>query len=282
MLRPAAWIGRIPFRSTRYRRALTLFEVVLSISLIAMLLTAILTFFWQSAEVRKQAALEADRTQVARQVLERLASELRGCLGMEQIGFPVEQRLIGTRRSITFLTTGVPDESQYKFYRASEKPPPARHDLRLVTYALWVDPENQTDEGEPIVGGILRTERTTLNQFVIEENDPNKERTDLWSHELGYVEFRYFDGIEWDTKWDITEGNSLPQLVQITVGYDSITNYELSDDDLQEQSLSDDKPPVPGRYSTIVRIPAADRFFSSRIQRVGKQMSDQLGVEGAK
>ena len=49
-------------------RGLTLLEVVISISLITMLMSALLTFFWQSVELREQAARVADRTELARQV----------------------------------------------------------------------------------------------------------------------------------------------------------------------------------------------------------------------
>ncbi|MGE3181930.1 MAG: hypothetical protein AB7N71_09885, partial [Phycisphaerae bacterium] len=98
------------------------------------------------------------------------------------------------------------------------------------------------------------------------------------------LEFRYYDGVEWDVRWDITEGNSLPQLIAITVGFKPILNAELEDDDLQEYPLDEypygDDLWRPDRYTAVVRIPAADKFFSSRFQRVGKQMSDQLGVEG--
>lgn len=257
-------------------------ELIVSIALIALLLGTLLTFFRQVLKARELAALQADRRQLAQRVLDTLAAELRGCVGIDQVGFPVEQRLTGDRRSINFLTTALPPESAYQFYRESEQLPPGQHDLRMVGYNLWVDPNNQTEEGEPIVGGIVRTEKKTLNQFLVDEEEPLQLRNDLWSHELGFLEFRYFDGAEWDTKWDVTEGNSLPQLVQITIGFEPVTRSEYEDLDLQEYPLEQfplgDDQPHRDRYSVIVKIPAADKFFSSRLQRVGKQLSDQLGV----
>lgn len=271
-------------RPRELRSALTLLEVLISIALVAMLLGGAMTFFWQTVEVRRQVGERIDRTQLARQVLARMAEELRSCVGFEQVGFPMEQRLVGDRRSINFLTSALPGRHQYMFYRESDELPPAQHDLTLVTYWLWVDAENLDANGQPIVGGILRTERKTLNQFVVDEEDPLEQRTDLWSPELGYLEFRYFDGVEWDTKWDITEGNSLPQLVQITVGFSNITLEEFEDRDLSEYPISEyplgDERQRSDRYSLIVRLPAADRFFGSRVQRIGKQFSEQLGVGG--
>lgn len=266
------------------RRALTLLEVIIAVSIMSFLLTALLLFFKQSGEIRTEAARMADRTQVARQVLERIATEIRGCLGAERTGFPVEQRLVGDRRRISFLTTALPPKSSYRFMQPSEEPPPGAHDLREVAYELWVDEKTLTEEGHPTVGGIIRTEKKTLNQFIVDEEDPQDVRTDLWSAELGFLEFRYFDGVQWDTKWDITEGNSLPQLVMITVGFQPLTMDEHNNADLESFPIDEypfgDDTYHPDRFTTIVRVPAADRFFSSRVQRVGKQFSEQLGVEG--
>lgn len=265
-------------------RAMTLLEVVIAVSLIAMLLGVLFTFFTKTAEIRRQAADRVQRAQVARQVIERMAAELRACVGFDEVGFPVEQRLIGDRRSITFLTTAMPARHQYGFLRPTDQPPPAQHDLTLVGYRLWVDPENTDENGEPIVGGIIRTEKKTLNQYLVEEDDPYDVRNDLWSHELGTLEFRYFDGREWDTKWDITAGNSLPQLVQITVGFRNVTRREWENADLLEFPLSEypygSDEVRPDRYTIVVRIPAADIGYGSRFQRAAKQLSEQLGIGG--
>lgn len=272
-----------------HTRGLTLLEVVISISLMVMLLSALLTFFWEAGQTRRHCADVANRTEIARQVLQRIAVELRGCVGAEEVGFPMEQRLVGDRRNITFLTAVMPGAHQYEFVDEWDDPLPAQHDLTLVSYGLWIDPYETTEEGEPLVGGLLRTEKKTLNQFLVDEEDPLDIRTDLWSHEIGYIEFRYFDGVEWDVEWSITEGNSLPQLIQVTIGFDSITEYELEDQDLDEFPLDEfplDQRPLgdyqehPDRYSLIIRILAADRFFGSRIQRVGQEAAEMFGVEG--
>jgi len=264
---------------------MTLVELIIAIAIIALLMAALTTFYWQAGEIRKQTSDRVARTQIARAVLGRIAEELRGCVGFEQVGFPVEQRLMGDRRSITFLTTQLPGRSQYEFLRESEQPPPARHDLTLVSYRLWVDEREVDDAGDPLVGGIIRTEKKTLNQFLVEEDDPLQQRNDLWSSELGYLEFRYYDGVEWDTKWEITQGNSLPQLVMVTVGFGKLTMDEYDDVDLTEYPL-DEFPLGPNleksdRYSTIIRLPAADKLFGSRVQRVGQQFSEQLGIGGS-
>lgn len=250
-------------------------EVVVAVALILMLTGAMLTFFWRAVQVRDQTSLEAERAQLARQVLEKLAAELRACPGTEQIRLPVPQRLIGDRRSITFVTLRLPKRDEYQFYGAFDEPPPAQPDLVLVRYQLWVDPTETTEEGEPLVGGIVRSETRLRPQRVIDEENPLEVRNELWSPEIGYLEFRYFDGVEWDTKWDTTQGNALPQAVRITVGFKPITQDELDDADLEayppDQFPWGDDRPHPDRYSLIVRLPAADRFLLSRIQRVMQQ-----------
>jgi hypothetical protein len=193
--------------------------------------------------------------------------------------------LLGDRRRLSFLTTSLPHERQYEFIGEFDDQPPARHDLTQVTYWLWIDTEDTGEGGEPIVGGIIRTEKQTLNQFLVEEQDPLNVRNDLWSFELGYLEFRYFDGVEWTTVWDATEGNSLPHMILVTVGYQPITQAELENLDLEVETENpfDDEEDLaehPDRYTAIVKVPAADRFFGARFERVGKQLAEQLGVEG--
>ncbi|MFN0135650.1 MAG: type II secretion system protein J [Phycisphaerae bacterium] len=267
------------------RRAVTLLEVVVALAIIVLMLGVMISFYWQVGEIRNQTARMADRTNLARQVLAKMESEIRGCVGFDKVGFPVEQRITGTRRSISFLTSALPEQKLFVFRDESEEPPPGAHDLRQIGYSLWIDQENETEEGEPIVGGIIRTEKKTLNQFIVEEDEPEQIRNDLWAAELGYLEFRYFDGVEWDTKWDVTDGNSLPQLIQITIGFSSITKAENEDQDLESYPVAE-YPFGPDiyykdRYTTIVKVLAADKLFGSRVSRVGKQATELMGVGGA-
>ncbi len=257
---------------------LTLFEVIIAIALMGMLVGALMTFFWQTLAVRDAAALAADRTHIVHQVLQRMADEMQACAGVEKINFPV-RHFVGERRRITFVTSPLPPPHSYAFFRESEDRPLPGHDLREITYELWIDPHDTTEDNEPLVGGILRTERRALEPYETEEDVPEDEdllyvRRDLWSHELGYLEFRYFDGVEWSTQWQVTEGNPLPHLVQITVGFDSLTRDELDDQDLEQYPLDRDHYPLgpdvpePNRYRKIVRLRAADQMFATRLSHL--------------
>ena len=271
----------MPRRPTAH--ALTLLEVIISIALIALLLGALLSFFWQTLEIRQRAEHEADRTQIAQQMLDRIAGELQASVAFDKVGFPDMQQFSGDRRSITFITTPLPPQDLYAFFPQPENAPAPRTDLRQVSYSLWIDPEETTEEGDPLVGGILRTQRRAIKPYltqadVSEDEDLLYERRDLWSPELGYLEFRYFDGVEWSTRWQVTQGNALPLQVQITVGFDSLTKDELEDKDLEQYPL-DQYPlgpdvPQPNRYTRIVRIPAADQMFSARLYRLSSDTEE--------
>ncbi len=277
-------------RAAALARSLTLLEVIISIALIALLLGALLTFFWQTLATRDQARRAADRTQLVQQVLTRISAELSGCIGVDKINFPIKQ-FVGERRKITFVTTPLPPADSYNLITEAQLQPNLQDDRREVTYELWIDPEETTEDGQPLVGGILRTERQAINPYIPEAEVPEDQdliylRHDLWSHELGYLEFRYFDGVEWTTTWTVTEGNPLPQAVQVTVGFDSLTREELEDQDLHTYPLDRYPlgPDVPNydHYATVVRLPAADQTFASRLHRLNDETKEvyQSNVPG--
>lgn len=273
----------------RPARAMTLLEVVIAIGLIAFLLGSLLTFFWQTLEIRKVAGASAARTRLVKQVLDRISGELQAAVAPD--GFQVAglQTFTGDRRSITFLSHPMPDDESYRIYRAGELPAAPHGDLREVTYRLWIDPDNKTDDGDPIVGGIVRSEQPAITPAVAIEQLSEDEaaryiRHDLWSYEIGYLEFRYFDGVSWSTTWHVTQGNPLPHLVQITIGFDSIKQADLDDQDLNEYPidqfpLGPDKP-QPNRYTTIVRVAGADPKFSAHWSRMNDQVEEVYETPG--
>ena len=273
----------------RTKRGLTLLEVVISLALITMLVGALLTFFWQTLEIRDQAMRAADRTNLAQQVLDRMAGELESCSALPDVGFPIEQ-FVGDRRSVTFITCPLPPDESYDFYRDAAYAPSPQHDLREITYSLWVEQDEETEEGDPLVGGILRTERRALDPYMPEAEAPEDEeliyvRRDLWAPELGYLEFRYYDGVQWAPRWQVSEGNKLPHQIQITIGFDSLTQEEYDDQDLDQYPI-DQYPLGPNEpdinhFSRIVRIPAADMMFSARLYRLGSDVEELYQFMGA-
>jgi prepilin-type N-terminal cleavage/methylation domain-containing protein len=270
------------------QRGLTLLEVILAIGLIAMLMSFLLTFFWRALDIRDAAWREAERMKVARNTLDYIAENLRNTVGLDEINFPLAQQFVGDRRSIAFMTTALPSREQYRFIGEFDELGIAQHDLRVVTFFIdWSD-QLTTEEGEPLVRGIREVQQVTLGQTLVDEEDRLEVQNRELARELGYLEFRYFDGAQWLTEWTVTQGNALPQMVQITVGFDELTEYDLDDQDLDDYPLEDyplgPDEPNPLRYSMIVRLPAADRFFGSGLQNVQNQMTEGAGelfdVEG--
>ena len=76
-------------------KAMTLLEVVIAVSLIAVLMGALFTFYWQSLEIRNQVGRIADRTEIARQVLGRLAAERARLRGQGDFRLPARAALGG-------------------------------------------------------------------------------------------------------------------------------------------------------------------------------------------
>jgi hypothetical protein len=114
----------------------------------------------------------------------------------------------------------------------------------------------------------------------LDEDEMEGAKQELYAPELKYIEFWYHDGSRWWDSWEITEGNALPQMVMITVGYAS----ELPEDEeieIIEDILKgeEDVEPLPAdRYLVIVRIPQADSLFlGPRLQR---EMSSFEDFEG--
>ena len=224
-------------RSSTQRRALTLLEVIIAIALISVLLGSMATFFWQVVQARDMAAQSSDRMQVARQVLDRISVELRGCIGAEKLGFPLEQPIVedeylegeedilrpdeieavtgedpnlpeggagpadlaellsqgATASGSVPLLIGNRPQHHLSDRQTARRPPirihrprrdappgPARFGPRSAT-GSGMSPNETTEEGDPVIGGIMRTEKRTLNQFLVEFDDPLDIRNDLWS-----------------------------------------------------------------------------------------------------
>ncbi|MEW6253047.1 MAG: type II secretion system protein [Planctomycetota bacterium] len=251
------------------RRALTLLEVVISIALIGMLMSALMMFYWQTLAVRDRVVAQVNRTQLVQQTLGRMAAELRGMLGVEKLGYPV-QLFSADRRRITFVTEVLPPEGTYRYFDETDSAAP-QQSLREVTWQLWIDPQNTGEGGEPIVGGLLRSERRVFDPIRTEQESAPEDqslyvRHELVSHELGYLEFRFFDGTQWTTTWG--GGGGLPQQMQITIGFDTLTREELEDTDLNETTPEQfplgPENPSPQRSSLIVQLRTAD--IAQRLQ----------------
>ncbi len=128
-----------------------------------------------------------------------------------------------------------------------------------------------------------------MHQTALFENRSDSVDLDLLAPEIKYLRLRYFDGVDWVDKWDIGNdlegglGNSLPQAVEVTVGYKELPPREEEEEELDEDSdlvPSEPEPYDRKTYSVVVRLQQADPFLGSRLmraQRHSRRMSQGDG-----
>ncbi len=147
------------------------------------------------------------------------------------------------------------------------------------------EPEAETEDAGPDRSSFGRSADEVFDENLDEELDDEEQegaKQELYAPELKFIEFFYHDGTRWWDSWEIREGNSLPQMVMITVGYEP---QLPEDEDIQiiKDILDDEEDiePVPkDRYVVVVRIPQADSFFlGPRIQREMSSFADLGDLE---
>jgi len=185
----------------------------------------------------------------------------------------------------------LPDKELFVRRQIQDEPLPAQSDMRQVQYYIAYDEDLSFDYPDGATGpapmGLVRREIQTLNQVTVREDQTQSVELDLYAPEMKYLRFRYFDGVEWLDRWDIGKGgeaglgNSLPQAVEVTVGYTAIEPPEDEDElDLENQDLLP-APPEPygeDKCSIVVRLQQADTFFGSRILRTQRPPSGEGGA----
>ncbi|UCG15109.1 MAG: type II secretion system protein [Phycisphaerales bacterium] len=255
------------------RRGFTLVEMVISTGLLVMLISTLYWFYGSSLTSRKDGTDRARRMQLARVVLDGIAEEIRLCTGNTE-GYGAG--LIGTENALSVYTLTLPTKELMRRRSITEKALAGQFDLQEVRHYIAWDEENLDENGDPRPLGLVRRVTHTFNQAVVIEGDEGADETvaikeELYAPEIKFLEFRYFDGATWWDTWEIGGGNSLPQMVRITVGYTAVLPDEYSDLEVIDEEENLDEYELrklfEDRYTVIVRLVQADRFFGSRISR---------------
>ncbi|HPF39934.1 MAG TPA: prepilin-type N-terminal cleavage/methylation domain-containing protein [Phycisphaerae bacterium] len=280
------------------RRGFTLVEMVLAIGLLVLLTATMFGFYDGVLRAREQGRVAVKSGVLAQRVAHQIAEEIRSCNGfLTSMGPGVS----GTDRFISIQCVRFPGKQVFRRRSITEEAPPAECDIRQVQYYLGYDREEETEpfvypdgtEG-PRPLGLVRREVKTPFQLAFIDSDEKSVALDVLSEELTYLRFRYFDGVDWTDYWDVGEGsnggNSLPQAVEITVGYQLLPPPEEEEDD-QDQTEEDrptfgssdllpalPEPYSPETYTVTVRLMQADTFFGSRLMRA--QEGAGLGATG--
>ncbi len=274
------------------RRGVTLLEMLLAIGLITLISATMFAFYDQSLRTRDRGRKAIGSAYLAKIVAHQIAEEVRGANGfVTSLGPGVS----GTDRILTIQTVVLPDKDVMRRLSIQDKIPPAQSDLRQVQYYLAYDDEEKNhvyadgvEADKPL--GLVRRVIKTFHQVAQFEEDKESVEMDLLSPELKYVRFRYFDGVDWVDKWDIGDGaeggmgNSLPQAVEITVGYSELPppDEEEDEEEFEDSDLTPSEPELYARdaYTVMVRLPQADSFFGSRLMRA--QQRSRKGASDAR
>jgi prepilin-type N-terminal cleavage/methylation domain-containing protein len=113
---------------------------------------------------------------------------------------------------------------------------------------------------------------------------------ELYSPEVKYLRFCYFDGSKWWDSWHVQGESPLPQMVQVTLGFEGQAPFgeEFESEENEEFCTCLNEDPVDcerlgsDQVSRVVRLVQSDPLFRSRITREGQAFMDKmLGEEPA-
>jgi len=274
-------------RHRRRRRGVTLIELILALGLITLVSMMMFAFFDLTLKIRENTSRVMADSHLLRVVANRIADEVRACNGFVS---SVGPGISGEERMLAIQAVGLPGKHLFLRQSITDPPLPAECDIRQIEYYLAYDEEETfgypdgTESWKPL--GLVRRETKTLYQTTTLEIEEESVDLDLFAPEVKYLRLRYFDGVDWIDTWDVgtgggaSLGNSLPQAVEITVGYTPLPPEEEEDIDLEDDDLSPapPEPYSPETYTVAVRLHQADSFLGSRLMRA--QRSTRSGSRG--
>jgi prepilin-type N-terminal cleavage/methylation domain-containing protein len=135
---------------------------------------------------------------------------------------------------------------------------PVATDVKTVVWFLRAGPAQPEDAwgaALPGVGGLVRSQMDRAAAlWAVDQGGTLALDTDEppLSPEVLAVEFRYYDGREWQVEWDTEELGGLPVAVRVAI---ALPSYELG-----RRSAAGGQEAADGAqwYSLIVRLPAAE------------------------
>ncbi|HXG62032.1 MAG TPA: prepilin-type N-terminal cleavage/methylation domain-containing protein [Planctomycetota bacterium] len=184
----------------RRPRGFTLLELLLALSISAVVLGAAYALFRAGRSLSSRAEALAEISQAARAVLRRLEGDLRAAVRPSR-AFDAGFR--GTKGGTEALR-----RDRLEFVTATEAVP-GGIDLGAVSY--WIIEEG-TGAGRR---GLVRERRAALTAETVEAGRP--ENVEEVAPEVVGLGFRYFDEGEWREEWDSAAVGKLPRAVEATL-----------------------------------------------------------------
>jgi type II secretory pathway pseudopilin PulG len=271
------------------RRAFTLLEMIVATGLMVVLMTTMFWFYRTSILQRAEGTATSRDVQLARVILERISAEIRQSVpSMSAFGPGV----FGYKDAVEINTLVIPDKKLSEIRGIRDRSLPGQFDLQQIRYYIAWDDVNVDTNGDPrALGLVRRVSRTYLRDVVFLDDQGEPEATDdaelefkeeLYAPEIKYLEVLYHDGNRWWDRWELTQGNSLPQMVRVTIGFEpelpESEEMEIVDEDFLKDE-EDLEPLQQDRYSTVVRLVHADLFYGSRLQREATALGESAGMD---
>lgn len=300
------------------RHGLSLLEVVLSLAILVLLTSTTYWFYASAMRMREKDVQFADKIRLARVLLDRMAHEIRqSVIQTKDMGLGID----GDKESIRISSLRVPGReiADTRFERTEE--PSAEYDLVTVTYHIARHPDIlDPDGGWQFPLGLARVEQRIprpeipgqpASEDLIQKDESGKITIDeaalssmfgdvgakpedkldtevnwqeLYSQEIRYLRFCYYDGLTWWDDWHVAGENPLPQLILATIGFEAHPpcGEEFGQDEDNEKFCSclnrdppDCRPLRPDQLSMTIRVAQADPLFRSRVAREGQNMAEE-------
>ncbi len=307
------------------RRGVTLLEILLAMSLLVTLTSMTYWFYGSSLDTSRKGTTEADKLRLARVVLERIATEIRqanSATAEDHMGIrgDKESIAISTLRVPTKelsklrLPHDPPPPGEFDLaavqYKIARHPDILHEDgyelpLGLARVEVLIPraempgaprpvadqqpaAESQEDKGltpEAAVVDQMFADDGTAREDLSLQPDINWE--ELYSSDIRYLRFCYFDGYKWWDDWQVAGENPLPQLVQITIGFEGHapcgeafgqdkTNEEFCE--CMNKDPVECLPLAKDQFSTVVRLTGADPLFRSRVSRESQSVVEKAAA----
>ena len=203
----------------RHSPAFTLLEVVLAITIAIGLLLVAMTFYQQSTSLRGQLMDEAERLSAVRQVMDRLAADLRVAPAHDRVGFT------GDSNSLRFATTALPLAAggmQTDLRRVAYRATYAGEGTNLTVSGLVRTDEPAVDFLASVRSPVLATTSGDTNAHAATAPSapaPPPQATEPLTESVRHLSFRFWDGTAWRESWS---GVTPPPGVEVTMGFESL------------------------------------------------------------
>lgn len=108
--------------------------------------------------------------------------------------------------------------------------------------------------------------------------DPSQGGGELLAPEVNYLEFAYFDGLEWYTEWDSEQMGGLPVAIEITIGVDTYGSAATPSEDVSKQIDAVMTDQAQFRYRMVVHLPAAQPALPAEEEAIDSEGMEAVGL----